>query len=616
MVRVAGKPIIQYSLELLLRYGIRDVLITTGHHAEMLENYFGDGSRLGLSIRYHRDPIPLGSAGGFRLFKDELVEDFLVLYGDVVMDVQLQRMIDFHRNTGADATLAVHPNDHPFDSDLVKIVINGRISKFYPKPHPPGLLLQNRVNAALYVLSPRVLDFIPDGISSDFGKDVFPAMLAAGQKLVAYETPEYMKDAGTPERLAKVEQHISWGRVRNWNLDNPRPAIFLDRDGVLNEDRHLIHDPNELVLLPGVAEAIRKINQSDYLSIVVTNQSAVARNLCSEERLQEIHTKLETDLGKQHAWLDAIFYCPHHPDKGFPEENPAYKIECECRKPKSGMIDASVRKFNVDLARSFMIGDTWSDVACGLNAGLTTIALRSRNGKKRYGDLNAQQTFQPHFWFDDLPQAVEFILNDPFSKVYQAILKRMGKIEGRRGPYVILVGGNSRSGKSSLASSLSMSFKRDGLVSQILSLDNWIVPLSKRRTGGTVLDRFDTSEILKSVRSFLAGQDVSCHPYDRLTREGSEIERTYRAKGTQVWIIEGVVALSIPELRQLADFKLFCSAEETTRKSRFFGYDRWRGIAVAETERSYEERLSNEYPMIERDANFADQIVNTGKVLI
>ena len=122
-------------------------------------------------------------------------------------------------------------------------------------------------------------------------------------------------------------------------------------------------------LIPGAAEAIKLINQSDFLAVVVTNQPVIARNLCSIEELEYIHATLETMLGKQGAYVNAIYYCPHHPDKGYPEERPEYKIDCDCRKPKPGMLLQAAKDWNIDLANSYMIGDTDRDLQAGQNAG-------------------------------------------------------------------------------------------------------------------------------------------------------------------------------------------------------------------------------------------------------
>jgi len=260
------------------------------------------------------------------------------------------------------------------------------------------------VNAGMYVMSPRILDVIPRGTATDFGRDIFPAIFAS-QPLFAYPTPEYIKDMGTPERLARVSADQASGKVARWNLRHGRPCVFLDRDGVLNESNGYIDSPEKLRVLPGVAAAIRRLNGSDFLSVVVTNQPVVARNLCTLEELDDIHKKLESELGESHAWLDAIFACPHHPDRGFPGENVDYKIDCDCRKPKTGMIDQARARFNIDMTRSFIVGDSARDILCGRAAGVTTIGVATGEGCRDVTDDS-----RPDHMFADLTEAVHFIL--------------------------------------------------------------------------------------------------------------------------------------------------------------------------------------------------------------
>jgi len=157
--------------------------------------------------------------------------------------------------------------------------------------------------------------------------------------------------------------------VARRNRRNPRPAIFLDRDGTITREVNLLHDARDLQLIEGAAEAIRKINASDYLAVVVTNQPVIARNLCSIEELEHIHATMETMLGREHAYVNAIYYCPHHPDSGYPEERREYKIKCSCRKPEPGMLLQAAKDWNIDLARSFMIGDSTRDEEAGRRAG-------------------------------------------------------------------------------------------------------------------------------------------------------------------------------------------------------------------------------------------------------
>ncbi len=377
MIPVAGKPVAEYQVELAKRYGYTEILFLLGHLGEQIEEYFGDGSRWGVNIEYYHEQEPLGTAGAFPLVADRLTEDFWVFYGDTVMDFDMQRMLDHHRRKDGVATLLLHPNDHPHDSDLVGIDNNGTIDRFYPKPHDPEANYRNLVNAALYILSPEVLRYI--GGKSDFGKDVFPAMLRGGEKLTGYISTEYIKDMGTPERWEKVAEDVTSGKVARLNLKNPRPAVFLDRDGVICKEKDLLREVDQVELVEGAAQAIRKINRAGYLAVVVTNQPVIARNLCTFEELEHIHNRLETLLGREGAYVDAIYFCPHHPDKGYPEERPEYKIECECRKPKPGMLLQAAREWNIDMRNSYMIGDRLTDVEAGNAAGVKESFLVPRD---------------------------------------------------------------------------------------------------------------------------------------------------------------------------------------------------------------------------------------------
>jgi mannose-1-phosphate guanylyltransferase/phosphomannomutase len=379
MVTIAGKPILEHQIELAKRYGFTDIMILTGHLGEQIEEYFGDGSRFGVKITYSREKTPMGTAGCFKTIAARLTDDFFVFNGDTIMDVALDKMLGFHRSQSSIGTLFLHPNDHPYDSDLVDVSADGKITAFFPKPHKKGYF-RNLVNAGLYLLSPNTLKYIERDCPSDFGKDIFPKLLAAGETLSGYISAEYIKDMGTKDRYAQVTEDVLSGKVRSWNKHNPRPAIFVDRDGVLNKDTDLLCDPKDLELLPGTAEALKKARAAGFLIVVVTNQPVIARNLCSLETLREIHNKLETLLGDEHTYVDAIYFCPHHPEKGFPGERPEYKIVCECRKPRPGMLLQAARDYNIDLTASYIIGDREPDILAGKNAGLMRTILVKSNG--------------------------------------------------------------------------------------------------------------------------------------------------------------------------------------------------------------------------------------------
>jgi D,D-heptose 1,7-bisphosphate phosphatase len=369
MIPVCGKPIIQHEVELCKRYGFTDFLFIIGYMGDQISSYFGDGSKWGVNIDYYQETQPLGTAGALGYLKDKLTEDFYVFYGDTIVDFDMEAMLKYHQEKNADATLFLHPNDHPYDSDIVQLDAEGKVLKFDNKPHPEGFVSKNIVNAALFIFSPKILEKIEVGVKSHIEKHVLPRCLEAGMNLYGYVSPEYIKDMGTPDRYEAVCQDFESGKVARLNKKNPRPAIFLDRDGTINEEVNLLNKPEQLKLIEGAAEAIRLINKSDYLAIIVTNQPVIARNLCSIEELEYIHASLETMLGKERAYVNAIYYCPHHPDKGYPEERPEYKIDCECRKPKPGLLLQAAKDWNIDLSKSYMIGDSDRDLKVGQNAG-------------------------------------------------------------------------------------------------------------------------------------------------------------------------------------------------------------------------------------------------------
>ena len=379
MIPIAGKPVLEYEVELAKRYGFTEFLFIIGYLGDQIENYFGDGSPWGVHIDYFKEEKPLGTAGALGLLKEQLTDDFFVFYGDTVTDFDMQAMLAFHKSKQADATLFVHPNDHPYDSDIVEMDSEGRVKGFCHKPHPEGFVSHNVVNAALFIFSPKVLEQIEPGVKSHIEKHVLPACIDAGMQLYGYVSYEYIKDMGTPDRYYSVCDDVISGKVARLNRQYPRKAIFLDRDGVINREVNLLNKPEQMELLPGAADAIRYINSKGYLAVVVTNQPVIARNLCSLEELDYIHATLETLLGKEQAYLNGIYYCPHHPDKGYPEERPEYKIACDCRKPKPGMLLKAASDWNIDLSESYMIGDSGRDIQAGHAAGVKESILIPTN---------------------------------------------------------------------------------------------------------------------------------------------------------------------------------------------------------------------------------------------
>jgi D,D-heptose 1,7-bisphosphate phosphatase len=352
------------------RYGFTDFLFIIGYLGDQIREYFGDGAKWGVTIEYFQESQPLGTAGALGYLKDKLTEEFFVFYGDTVMDFDMIHMLDFHHRKHADATLLVHPNDHPYDSDIVDVDKDGKVKNFFIKPHPDCFISHNMVNAALFIFSPSILSEIEVGTKSHIEKNVLPKCLQDGMRLYGYNTAEYIKDMGTPDRYYAVSEDVISGKVNRLNRVNKRPCVFLDRDGVLNKEVNLLNKPEQMELIEGAADAIRYINEKGYLAIVITNQPVIARNLCTLEELDYIHAKLETLLGAEHAYLNDIYICPHHPDGGYPEERKEYKIKCNCRKPAPGLLLQAAKDWNIDMPHSIMIGDQDRDYQAGVNAGV------------------------------------------------------------------------------------------------------------------------------------------------------------------------------------------------------------------------------------------------------
>jgi D-glycero-D-manno-heptose 1,7-bisphosphate phosphatase len=372
LIPVDGMPILEREIRSLARQGFTDMIITVGYLADKIIEYFGDGSKFGVKIDYFVEKTPLGNAGALFRLRDKIGGDpFLLLNADAAFDVDFKRMVAFHKQHGGLVTLFTHPNSHPYDSGLIIADKNGKVVQWLSKEDERPQWYDNRVNAGLHVIDPKVLDELADKIELekkvDLDRQLLKPLCGTGE-MYCYDSPEYVKDMGTPDRFHQVEADFKAGIVEDKNLDHKQKAIFLDRDGTINKYVGFLRNIDDFELIEGAAEAIKKINESGYLAIVVTNQPVIARGEVSWDELNEIHRKMATLLGQYGAYIDGIYICPHHPDKGFEGERPEYKIVCDCRKPKPGLLLKAAEEFNIDLSQSYMIGDDDRDVEAGNKA--------------------------------------------------------------------------------------------------------------------------------------------------------------------------------------------------------------------------------------------------------
>ncbi|HJC24894.1 MAG TPA: HAD-IIIA family hydrolase [Candidatus Eisenbergiella merdavium] len=403
MIQIAGKPVLEHEIECLRSQGITDLIITISHLGHRIREYFGDGSRFGVKIQYFDETAPMGNAGALFKLKEELTEDFLLLNADVLFDVDLIRMIDYHQKKGGCITVFTHPNSHPYDSGLVVADENMAVLQWLTKEDERPRYYKNRVNAGIHIVNPRVLEKmaadagisdmteLPDGIweKVDLDRQILKPLAGTG-KMFCYDSPEYVRDMGTPERYRSVEEDFLRGKVHAGNLKNRQKAVFLDRDGTLNKYVGFLTDIDDFELVDAAAEAVNLIHSKGYLCIVVTNQPVVARGEVTFAQLDAIHNKMETLLGLEGAYIDGLYYCPHHPHKGYPGEVAWLKTECSCRKPRPGMLLRAAEEFNICLSDSWMAGDGENDILAGKNAGCRTALIGSGEGKKYGQDMNAE----------------------------------------------------------------------------------------------------------------------------------------------------------------------------------------------------------------------------------
>lgn len=363
MVLINDKPLLQIQIEWLARQGLKELYILLNYLPEVVMDELGDGQRWNLKIHYVIEKEPLGTAGALAQLKGQLTQDFFVIYGDLVCEMDLKSLAVFHYEKTSDLTLVTHPNDHPYDSDLVETDDASRVLMFLTKPHKPDLIYKNLVNAAVYLFSEKALQKLETGVFKDLARDVFPELLKE-LKIFSYKTCEYLKDMGTPDRLEKVKNDINSGKLEKMSLKTPKACVFWDRDGTLINYIDNLTQKSQVQLRVNIAEVVKEFNKKGILNIVVTNQPMLAKGFMRPSELEEIHKYLETLLGNERAWLDEIYFCPHHPDKGFPGEVVELKVACECRKPKTGMLIEAMKQYKLDLNKCFFIGDSVRDLEC------------------------------------------------------------------------------------------------------------------------------------------------------------------------------------------------------------------------------------------------------------
>lgn len=377
LVPLAGRPLLALLLADLARAGVREVVLLAGVGGAQVVAAAEAHAPAGLRLRAVVEDRPRGTAGALHGAADALDERFLYVLGDIFTALDWRRLAAAGVANGGLATLLVHRSSHPEDSDVLALADDDRVTGWVGRrpEERRGALVSGAAlgNAGVAVLHRDVLRRIPPGRPTDLFGDVLPALVAARAPVSGYLTSEYVRDLGTPERLAAVTADVRTGRARR------RAAlVLLDRDGTLTEERGLpVAHPDGLRLLPGAAGALRRLNEAEIAVALVTNQPAAARGLCDPATLDRVDDRLRALLAAEGARLDGVFACRHHPETHHAEGDPALRGPCRCRKPATALVEAALASLDRPAWRTVVVGDRTVDLQLARNAGLPGVALET-----------------------------------------------------------------------------------------------------------------------------------------------------------------------------------------------------------------------------------------------
>jgi mannose-1-phosphate guanylyltransferase/phosphomannomutase len=609
LLPVAGVPIVFRQMRVLRREGVERLTVLAGHLGAQLAGPLGEEARnLGLALDIRVEEAPLGTAGCLAALAPA-DGDALLVYGDMLFDLALVPLAEFHRQQRALITIVAHPNDHPRTSDLIR-ERDGRVTALLPREIPRTRDERNLVPAGIYLASAEFFSRIAPGQKADMVRDVLPRLVAAGEQIAAYSTPEYMRDIGTETRHATAERDLARGTVAALNLRNRRPAILFDVDGVLNEEPGTLGalKPDDVRLVPGAGAAVAATHDAQLLAVAITNRPQVARGDITFDDLDAILGRLEALLAEARGVLDRIYVCPHHPDSGFPGEVKALKIRCDCRKPGALLFRRAMDELPIDRARSIAIGDSLRDIGAAKAAGVWAYGVRTGYGCRdtaRYPG-GAVAAPVPDLMFQDVGEAVRFGLayRDLAAPLGKAVRERQGK-SGR--PLFVAICGRSRSGKSVIAHALVRSLQEDGVSCLHVRLDDWIMPAAERKPGDTAEIRNRADRLPAIVAALRRGEAVTAPGYDAANRvAGPSV--TYDPAAKAVIVLDGVFAAH-PAARAGIDLAAFVDTPEPVQRRRFAALYRWKQFDDAAMEELWRARIADEWAAVDAQREHCDVII-------
>jgi mannose-1-phosphate guanylyltransferase/phosphomannomutase len=613
LLPVAGIPIIFRQMRVLRREGVTRLSVLAGHLGDRLEPALkSEAAELGLALQVIVEPRPLGTSGCLTTLAPS-THDTLVVYGDMLFDIALEPLRELHRRKGALLTVVAHPNDHPRSSDLI-VERDAVVQRILPHGTPRQYDHRNLVPAGLYLASAAFFARLEPNVKADMIKDVLPRLVAAGAPIAVYNTPEYLRDTGSPARHALAERDLLASRVGPLNKANPRPAMFFDCDGVLNEEPGDpgVVAPADVKVISGAGSAVRLAREAGLLTVAITNRPQVAKGLVTFEGLDHILGRLEALLAEDGGVLDRIYFCPHHPDSGFQGEISALKMRCECRKPGTLLLRQALADLPIDRFRSTLVGDSVRDIGAARGIGIWAYGVRTGYGcrdQTRYPrEFGKPPT--PDLMFETVLEAVKIgsgyrALAEPV----QAEIRR--RIDHEKKPVLVGVSGRSRAGKSVFAHATVRSLLDDGVACLHVRLDDWIIPASEREPRTSVETRNSVDALAGLVSALRAGTKVRAPGYDTATRGAGE-GTTYDPAGHAVIVLEGSFAIH-RSVRAMLDLAVFVAVPPDLQRERFAAFYRWKGFDQQAIDTLWRERAEDEWPAVDAQSGSADLVLTLGE---
>ncbi len=376
LVKIGNKTLLDYQIQNIQRFSNKKIHFCLGYQHEQVLDFVNNNYK-NLEYSFSIEPKPLGTYGALVNSLDYLEENIFILFADILTNFNIDAGFDKFKKSNSDIMLITRFTDHPEDSDLIISDSNKRVLSI--ERQEKGMIESPIGNSGLLYMKKNKIDkIIKHDVELDIMKDFIKSSLGS-LNVVSSLSIDYIKDIGTTKRLQEQRKKIKRFSFKNQKI------CFIDRDETIINDQGNQNIVNEIKFKPFLLELFKFLQKNSYKIILITNQPGVAKGLFSIEELEKFHDHLQLKLIKEGVKpLNAIYYCPHHPQKGFPDENKKYKINCNCRKPKQGLVKSAIKEFQLEDSQFIFIGDTKADYEISKGFSNEVFIVKSKHTEQDY----------------------------------------------------------------------------------------------------------------------------------------------------------------------------------------------------------------------------------------